>query len=171
MYGYFFLYLTITDLARPEFISRCKRFSDTVSYLSHPLTLPSLSLSLCPVRSRDIRSDQRRIHVGGGAQVHCHTKIFCWRKISPPPELKKCQTEKRGKYRKIQEKREMENNNYFQILGIFCCNAALRTTRGSPYVLCMSLLAFLPFTPKILRQPIPQNLWSYAIYVCGCKFG
>ena len=51
----------------------------------------------------------------------------------------------------------------------FCCNAAIRTTRGSPYV-CMSLLAFLPFTQKIFRQPIPQNLWSYAIFSCGCPY-
>ena len=44
---------------------------------------------------------------------------------------------------------------------IFCCNTALRTTRGSLCVcmyVCMSLLAFLPFTQKIFKQPIPQNL-------------
>ena len=55
----------------------------------------------------------------------------------------------------------------------FCCNAALRTTRGSLSVclyVCMSLLAFLPFTQKIFKQPIPQNLWSYAIFFCGCPY-
>ena len=44
---------------------------------------------------------------------------------------------------------------------IFCCNAALRTTRGRMYVcmyVCMSPLAFLSFTQKIFKQPIPQNL-------------
>ena len=33
----------------------------------------------------------------------------------------------------------------------------LRTTRGSMYV-SMSVLALMPFTQKIFRQPIPENL-------------
>ena len=48
-------------------------------------------------------------------------------------------------------------NGFVTFSRIFCCNAALRTTRGSPSVR-PSLLAFLPFTQKIFRQPIPQNL-------------
>ena len=31
-------------------------------------------------------------------------------------------------------------------------------------------LAFLPFTQKIFRQPIPQNFLSYAIFFCGCPY-
>ena len=52
---------------------------------------------------------------------------------------------------------------------IFCCNAALRTTRGSPSVR-PSLLAFLPFSQKIFRQPKLRNLWSYTIFFCGCPY-
>ena len=35
---------------------------------------------------------------------------------------------------------------------------------------CMCPLAFLPFTQKIFRQPIPHNLCSYAIIFCGCPY-
>ena len=35
---------------------------------------------------------------------------------------------------------------------------------------CISLLAFLPFTQKIFRQQIPQNLGSYAICFWGCPY-
>ena len=59
------------------------------------------------------------------------------------------------------------------IIHFFAATAALRTTRGNPYVRPYarpSLLAFLPFTQKIFRQPIPQNLWSYAIFFCGCPY-
>ena len=55
----------------------------------------------------------------------------------------------------------------------FAATAALRTTRGSPTVcpsVRPSLLAFLPFTQKLFRQPIPQNLWPYAIFFCGCPY-
>ena len=69
-------------------------------------------------------------------------------------------------------------NIKFKVVCIFCCNAALRTTRGSLSVcmyvclcvcmsVCMSLLAFLPLTQKIFKHPIPQNLWSYATFFSG----
>ena len=31
-------------------------------------------------------------------------------------------------------------------------------------------LAFLPFTLKIFRQPIPENLWLYPKKNCGCPY-
>ena len=55
----------------------------------------------------------------------------------------------------------------------FCCNAALRTTRGSPSVwpyVRPSLLAFLPFTQKIFRQPIPENLENIQKWRFWSKF-
>ena len=60
----------------------------------------------------------------------------------------------------------------FQDLTIFfAANAAIRTTRGVCPSVCLSAclvpLAFLPFTQKIFRQPIPQNLLPYAILFCA----
>ena len=45
----------------------------------------------------------------------------------------------------------------FKPVGPGPCFLLQRSTKNRMYV-CMSLLAFLPFTQKIFRQPIPQNL-------------
>ena len=42
----------------------------------------------------------------------------------------------------------------------------LRTNRG----VCLSPLVFLPFTQKIFRQPIPENLWPYSMFFYGCTY-
>ena len=53
-------------------------------------------------------------------------------------------------------------------------NVVLGTTKGRYLSVCMSVrlgpLDFLPFTQKIFRQSIPENLLPYPIFFYGCQY-
>ena len=88
--------------------------------------------------------------------------VFFLTDPDPDPNCEHLYLEKRIIFGKVSRKKI----HFFSVI-LFCCNAALRTTRGSLYVcmsVCLRSLAFLSFTQKIFKY-ISKKVAAYRQFV------